>query len=72
MGGKQPLASGQATCLLVASPQLLGLVGTMNVNLSLTDTAGHSLWQITLSLNPATANFTSVQSSSLNVVVQKL
>jgi len=40
--------------------------------LSLTDTAGHSLWQITLSLNPATANFTSVQSSSLNVVVQKL
>jgi len=72
MGGKQPLTSGQATCLLVASPQLLGLVGTMNVNLSLTDTAGHSLWQITLSLNPATANFTSVQSSSLNVVVQKL
>ena len=72
MGGKQPLASGQATCLLVASPQLLGLVGTMNVNLSLTDAAGHSLWQITLSLNPATANFTSVQSSSLNVVVQKL
>lgn len=72
MGGKQPLTSGQATCLLVASPQLLGLIGTMNVNLSLTDTAGHSLWQITLSLNPATVNFTAVQSSSLNVVVQKL
>jgi len=72
MGGKQPLTSGQATCLLVASPQLLGLVGVMNVNLSLTDTAGHSLWQITLSLNPASANFASVQSSSLNVVVQKL
>ena len=72
MGGKQPLASGQATCLLVASPQLLGLVGVMNVNLSLTDTAGHSLWQITLSLNPASADFASVQSSSLNVVVQKL
>jgi len=72
MGGQQPLTSGQATCLLVASPQLLGLVGVMNVNLSLTDTAGHSLWQITLSLNPASANFASVQSSSLNVVVQKL
>ena len=71
MGGKQPLTSGQATCLLVASPQLLGLVGTMNVNLSLTDTAGNLLWQVTLALNPASANFTSVQSSSLNVVVQK-
>ena len=71
MKGTQPLTSGQATCLLVASPSLLGLVGTMTVNLSLTDTAGHTLWQITLALNPASANFTSVQSSSLNVVVQK-
>lgn len=71
MSGTQPLTSGQATCLLVSSPQLLGLVGTMTVNLSLTDTAGHTLWQIALGLNPASANFTSVQSSSLNVVVQK-
>ncbi len=71
MSGTQPLTSGQATCLLIASPQLLGLVGTMTVNLSLTDTAGHTLWQIALALNPASANFTSVQSSSLNVVVQK-
>jgi hypothetical protein len=71
MSGKQPLASGHATCLLVSSPQLLGLVGAMNVNLSLTDTAGNSLWQIALTLNPASANFSSVQSSSLNVVVQK-
>ena len=71
MSGNQPLTSGQATCLLVSSPQLLGLVGAMNVNLSLTDTAGNSLWQIALTLNPASANFASVQSSSLNVVVQK-
>jgi hypothetical protein len=71
MKGTQPLTSGQATCLLVASPSLLGLVGTMTVNLSLTDTAGRTLWQIALALNPASANFTSVQSSSLNVVVQK-
>lgn len=71
MSGNQPLSSGQATCLLIASPQLLGLVGSMNVNLSLTDTAGHSLWQIALTLNPASANFTAVQSSSLNVIVQK-
>jgi hypothetical protein len=71
MSGNQPLTSGQATCLLISSPQLLGLIGTMNVNLSLTDTAGHALWQIVLTLNPASANFASVQSSSLNVVVQK-
>jgi len=71
LSGNQRLNSGRATCLLISSPQLLGLVGTMNVNLSLTDTAGHSLWQIVLSLNPASANFTAVQSSSLSVVVQK-
>lgn len=71
MGGTQPLTAGQATCLLVASPKLLGLIGSMNVSLSLTDTAGHSLWQIALTLNPASANFAAVQSSSLNVVVQK-
>ncbi len=71
MSGNQPLNSGQATCLLIASPQLLGLVGTMNVNLSLTDTAGHSLWQIALSLNPASANFAAVESSTLQVVVRK-
>jgi hypothetical protein len=69
--GSQPLNSGHVTCLLISSPQLLGLTGTMNVNLGLTDSAGHSLWQITLTLNPATANFTAVQSSTLQVVVQK-
>jgi len=71
LSGNQPLNSGHVTCLLISSPQLLGLVGAINVNLSLTDTAGHSLWQITLSLNPASANFTAVQSSTLQVVVQK-
>ena len=71
LSGTEPLNAGHVTCLLVSSPQLLGLVGTMSVNLSLTDTAGHSLWAIALSLNPASANFTAVQSSSLSVVVQK-
>jgi hypothetical protein len=71
LSGNQPLNLGRVTCLLVSSPQVLGLVGTMNVNLSLTDTAGHALWQIVLSLNPASANFAAVQSSSLSVVVQK-
>ncbi|HWZ98116.1 MAG TPA: malectin [Candidatus Dormibacteraeota bacterium] len=71
LSGNQPLNSGRVTCLLISSPKLLGLFGTMNVNLSLTDTAGHALWQIMLTLNPSSANFASVQSSSLNVVVQK-
>lgn len=71
ISGNQPLVSGQATCLLLASPQLLGLAGTLNVNLSLTDTAGHTLWQLAMTLNPSTANFLAVQSSTLQVVVQK-
>ena len=71
LGGSQPLASGQATCLLIASPQILGLVGALNVNLSLTDTAGHTLWQVVLTLDPSTANFAAVQNSTLQVVVQK-
>ena len=71
LSGSQPLISGQATCLLLASPQLLGLAGTLNVNLSLTDTAGHTLWQLAMTLNPSNANFLSVQSSTLQVVVQK-
>src|SRR5215470_3100055 len=69
--GSQPLVAGQATCLLLASPQLLGLAGTLNVNLSLTDTAGHTLWQLAMTLNPSNANFLAVQSSTLQVVVQK-
>jgi hypothetical protein len=71
LSGSQPLASGQATCLLIASPQVLGLVGALNVNLSLTDTAGHTLWQVVLTLDPSSANFAAVQNSTLQVTVQK-
>jgi len=71
LSGSQPLVSGQATCLLLASPQLLGLAGVLNVNLSLVDTAGHTLWQVAMTLNPSSANFLAVQSSTLQVVVQK-
>lgn len=71
LGGTQPLVSGQATCLLLNSPQVLGLVGPLNVNLSLTDTSGKILWQLTLALNPSNVNFASVQSTTLQVVVQK-
>jgi len=71
LNGNQPLNSGHATCLLIASPSLLGLLGSLNVNLSLTDTAGHTLWQVAMTLNPSNANFTAVQSSTLQVIVQK-
>jgi hypothetical protein len=71
LSGSQPLVAGQATCVLLNSPQILGLAGTLNVNLSLTDTAGHTLWQVAMTLNPSTANFLAVQSSTLQVVVQK-
>ena len=71
MNGNEPLVKGQATCLMIASPSLLGLIGTMNVDISLTDLTGKILWEVTLTMNPANANFGSVQSSQLTVVVQK-
>jgi hypothetical protein len=49
----------------------LGSSARFNVNLNLTDTAGHQLWQITLGMNPSGVNLGAVQSSSLNVRVQK-
>ena len=71
LGGSQPLVSGQATCFLITSPQVLGLAGTLNVSLNLTDSNGRTLWQVVLTLNPSSANFSAVQSSTLQVVVQK-
>jgi hypothetical protein len=72
MGGSTPLANGAAACYMFSSPAALGLSGTIQVNLSLMDTAGHTLWQVNLALDPSSANFTSVIGSTLNVVVQKL
>lgn len=69
--GSEALTSGQAQCMLVANPSALGISAQFTVNLSLTDTAGHSLWQITLGMNPSGVNLGAVQSSTLNVVVQK-
>ena len=72
LGGNTPLTNGQATCVLFTAPQQMGLVGQFQLNLSLTDTAGHTLWQLGMAMNPTSVNFGSVQSSSLTVVVQKL
>jgi hypothetical protein len=71
LGGNTPLVNGQATCVLYAAPQILGLVGQVQLNMSLTDTAGHTLWQIGMTLDSSNANINGVQSSALSVVVQK-
>jgi len=71
LSGNTPLVNGQASCVLYAAPQMLGLAGQVQLNLSLTDTAGRTLWQIGMTLDSSTANINGVQSSALSVVVQK-
>jgi hypothetical protein len=71
LSGAVPLQNGQATCMLFNSPSALGLSGQFNVTLSLTDTANHTLWQITLTMDPTNVNLGGVESSTLNVTVQK-
>jgi hypothetical protein len=70
--GTQPLANGTALCELFANPSALGISTQFQVTLSLTDTAGHILWQMNVGMNPAQVNLVAVQSSSLSVVVQKM
>jgi hypothetical protein len=72
LGGNTPLTNGQATCVLFAAPQMMGLVGQIKLTLSLTDTTGKTLWQINMTMDPTSVNFGAVESSSLNVVVQKI
>jgi hypothetical protein len=50
----------------------MGISAQFTVNLSLTDTAGHTLWQLTVAMDPSQVNIGAVQSSALNVVVQKM
>jgi len=68
----EPLNNGQAQCVIFANPSAMGISAQFTVNLSLTDTAGHTLWQLTVGMNPAQVNIGAVQSSALNVVVQKM
>jgi hypothetical protein len=72
MGGSAPLLNGAAACYMFSSTSALGLAGPVQVSLNLQDTAGHTLRQINLALDPSTANFASVLDSTLNVMVQKL
>jgi hypothetical protein len=70
--GSEPLTNGQAQCVLFTSPSTMGISAQFQINMSLTDSAGHVLWQLSMLANPAQVNLATVQSSTLNVVVQKL
>ena len=70
--GTQALVNGLAEADLFANPSAMGISAQFQVTLSLTDTAGHTLWQMNLGMNPAQVNLGSVQSSALNVIVQKM
>jgi hypothetical protein len=69
--GTEVLTNGQAQCVLFSNPSSLGISAQFTVSLSLIDSTGRQVWQINLGMNPSGVNFGSVQSSTLNVVVQK-
>jgi hypothetical protein len=58
--------------VIFANPSAMGISAQFQVALSLTDTAGHVIWQLSIGMNPAQVNIGAVQSSALNVVVQKM
>jgi hypothetical protein len=72
LSGNSPLVNGDANCVLFTSGSAMGLVGQIQLTLSLTDSTGKTLWQIGMTMDPTSVNFGAVESSSLNVVVQKL
>ena len=71
LGGSLPLVNGQATCALVSSPDVLGLIGQTQVFLNLTDGPGNMVWQVSMGLNPVNADLSQMQNSTLNVVLSK-
>ncbi len=71
LGGVLPLVNGQATCALVSSPDVLGLIGQTQLFLNLTDGTGTMVWQVSMGVNPASADLSAVQNSTLNVVLTK-
>jgi hypothetical protein len=71
LSGSNPLEHGQATCMIFATPQMMGLIGNVQLNLSLADNAGHTLWQIGMTMDSTNVNLGGVQSSALSVVVDK-
>ena len=70
--GSEPLTAGKAQCILFANPSALGISTQFQVAMSLTDSSGHVLWHMSLGMNPAQINLGAIQSSELDVIVQKL
>jgi hypothetical protein len=70
--GTAPLTNGQAQCVLYTNPSAMGISTQFTVNPNLTDSAGHQLRQLSLGMNPTQVNLGAIQTSSLNVIVQKL
>lgn len=70
--GSQALVNGFAEADLFANPSAMGISAQFTLTLSLTDNSGHTLWQMNLGMNPAQVNLAAVQTSALNVVVNKL
>lgn len=70
--GASPLSNGQAVTQIFASPAAMGISAQFQIKLNLTDTAGHVLWEINLTMNPSEVNLGALQSSTLNVIVQKV
>ncbi len=71
LGGSKPLDHGKAAAMLYGGPQILGLAGQFQLDLNLIDATGRTLWQVGMTMNPTNVNFGAVQSSALNVIVQK-
>ena len=70
--GSAALNNGPAQYVIFANPSAMAISAQFQVALSLTDTAGHVLWQFSIGMNPAQVNIGAVQSSALNVVVQEM
>jgi len=69
--GNEPLVNGQITCALLANPSAIGISAQFTVKATLSDNAGHVLWDLNLGMNPSEVNLATVQNSNLMVVVQK-
>lgn len=70
--GREPLVNGQVTCALFANPSTIGISTQFTITATLTDSAGHVLWDLNIGMNPSQVNLATVQNSALSVVVQKL
>jgi hypothetical protein len=70
--GSESLKNGRAEAVLFTNPSALGISAQFEVTLTLTDTAGRQLWEIQVNMNPAQVNLGNIQSSALNVILQKL